>query len=283
MTLRELKNEFNQSLEKRYSPSEIKIIFEDILNLTLGLEPWQINGGMDFENAHLDKQIHFIRSLLAEAELGKPLQYLTQRAFFFNETFKVDENVLIPRPETEELVEWVLQEIKEKDSLAILDVGTGSGIIPIILAKHAPQHTYLALDICEKALDIAKENARRLKVEVKFEKLDFLNEVNTLAQMRFDVIVSNPPYIPVSEKISMQKSVINFEPETALFVPDHQPLIFYEKLKSFGETHLKKGGSIFMELHQEYATDTEKIFKENFQTALKKDISGNYRMLKAVK
>jgi release factor glutamine methyltransferase len=235
------------------------------------------------EKSHLEKLKNYLHELLEH----KPVQYVLNEAWFYKMKFFVDENVLIPRPETEELVEWVISDFKkEKDSKPknIIDIGTGSGCIPIALKKELPDSKITAIDVSEKALSVANKNAAELHSAIEFFKIDFLkeNEWQTLSQ--YDTIVSNPPYIPIDEKKILAKNVTEFEPQIALFVENNDPFIFYKKIVEFSKTHLNPGGKIYVEIHEEYARQVKKIFENTgLLSEIKKDIYGKERMVKAMK
>lgn len=213
----------------------------------------------------------------------EPVQYVLGEAWFAGMRFIVNENVLIPRPETEELVNWIAEENRSVKPLKILEIGTGSGCIAITLKKKIPQAEITAIDVSEGALATARQNAKILGAEVDFLQADFLNERSWPQLGRFDLIVSNPPYIPAEEKERLAKNVTDWEPATALFVPDNDALLFYKKIAAFGKLHLKSGGSVYVECHQEYASATMQLFeKEGYPAQVKKDIFDNERMLKAV-
>ena len=236
-----------------------------------------------------DEDLREANVMLNELKEGRPLQYVLGEAWFYKYPFKVNEAVLIPRPETEELIEWILSYMNKelnKDRIPeILDIGTGSGCIPITIKKEKPKTYITSVDISREALAMAEANTRQLKTEIKILELDFLNESSWGSLNKYDIIVSNPPYIAINEKETLSVSVRNHEPHQALFVPENQPLLFYEKIAKFGKVHLKKSGVIFLELHQNYALRTKKLFEEFGYTEveLRKDISGNERMLKVCK
>jgi release factor glutamine methyltransferase len=214
----------------------------------------------------------------------KPIQYILGEGWFYNMKLKVNENVLIPRPETEELVEWIVTTATHQaPAVSILDIGTGSGCISIALKKHLHAATITAIDISKGALDVANENALTQKAHVQFLEFNFLDESKWKELPPFDMIVSNPPYIPIKEKEGLDKNVTNYEPHTALFVPDNEPLLFYKKIADFGKEHLNYNGKIFVEVHVDYAEQTVTVFKErNYNYVdLKKDMYGRDRMIMA--
>lgn len=210
---------------------------------------------------------------------AKPIQYIIGHTRFLGRDFRVTPAVLIPRPETEELVEWIIQ--KENPG-SILDVGTGSGCISISLALGLPETAVTAIDVSEEALKVAGQNAESLNANLQFEHCDFLDPLQREALSKFDLIVSNPPYIPLSEADTLHRNVRDHEPDTALFVPDGDPLLFYRRIAEFGKTHLNTGGSIYCELHQRYATDTAKMFNDlgYAHVEVRNDAFGNARMIR---
>ena len=212
---------------------------------------------------------------------GVPVQYVLGHCRFHGHTFSVSPAVLIPRPETEELVDWVVEEVMKQGlrTPRILDAGTGSGCIAISLKMALPKAEIVAWDISEDALAVARENARRFQADVTFCKVDMLQpfEANT----KFDIIVSNPPYICQSEELEMERNVTEHEPHTALFVPDSDPLQFYRALCGHAKQLLSSGGSLMVELNRSYGEATAKLFKESGlrDVELRKDAFGNNRML----
>ena len=213
----------------------------------------------------------------------KPVQYVLGEVWFFKMKLKVNEHVLIPRPETEELVEWVVDEFRMHSSgLRILDIGTGSGCIPIAVKRELPAAEVFAIDISEYALSVAKENADAQNAVINFLKLDFINETAWGSLPSFDIIISNPPYIPEKEISSLPENVVEYEPHLALFVTDEDPFVFYKKIAAFSNGHLKDGGKIFVEINERYAEEVKLIFEENhFTTETRKDMYGRERMISA--
>ncbi len=205
-----------------------------------------------------------------------PVQYVTGYAWFMGQKFKVNEEVLIPRPETEELVEWVRSSSKQDQPL-ILDIGTGSGCIPIMLKTLIPCATVHAVDISPGAVGMARQNAREKNAEIVFFELDFLDEDQWSLLPAVDVIVSNPPYIPLHDKHTMEKHVVDHEPHLALFVPDEDPLLFYKAMLRFAEQKLKPGGMIFWEIHHELAPKLAEICAHPVE--IRKDMQGRERMV----
>ena len=217
-----------------------------------------------------------IKQIINELKENKPIQYILGEAEFYGLKFKVNKHTLIPRPETEELVDWILKE----DFNSILDIGTGSGCIAISLAKSSSAQI-TAIDNCKKALEVAKENAKLNKVNIKFCMQDILQSTFLL---NMDVIVSNPPYILESEKQNMKANVLQYEPHLALFTADKDPLLFYKKIGSLASKSLNCGGKLFFEINEQYGAEIlEMLSKIGFvDIALKKDINDKDRMIKAI-
>lgn len=212
---------------------------------------------------------------------GKPLQYVLGEAWFAGMRFMVNEYTLIPRPETEELIEWI-KAVANSEPLSILDIGTGSGCIPISIKKSFPLWHVHSVDVSKEALLVADENARTLHADVVFRELDFLNEKRWTTLPSFDIIVSNPPYIRLSECCTMSVQVLEHEPHLALFVQDNDALIFYRKIAAFGLTHLKRTGLIFMEINQALGKEVCNLFESfGYTVQLRKDIHDNDRMIMA--
>jgi release factor glutamine methyltransferase len=218
-----------------------------------------------------------IKQIIADLKTKKPIQYILGETEFYGLQFKVNEHTLIPRPETEELVEWIL---KEEFSSA-LDIGTGSGCIAITLAKNT-NAKITAIDISKEAIDVAKENTKNNKVEIDFMLQDIL-QAETLSKV--DLIVSNPPYILNSEKEKMEANVLDFEPDLSLFISDNDPLLFYKKIGVLAEKSLNCGGKLYFEINEKYGAEIlEMLSKIGFvDIALKKDINDKDRMVKATK
>ena len=198
-------------------------------------------------------------------------------------TFYVDKNTLIPRPETEELVEWVSSNCRfPLKELSILDIGSGSGCIPIALKKRLNKATVVSCDISSGALGVSRRNAKELGIDVDFFEMNILNPEQRAQLKRYDFIVSNPPYIPVHEKSKLDFNVAGYEPPQALFVPDEDPLLFYRVIGEMGKDHLNPGGLIIVEMHEDLARDCERLFQSlGYRTEIRKDMQGKERLLKA--
>lgn len=216
---------------------------------------------------------------------GTPVQHITGKAWFAGYEFMVNKHVLIPRPETEELVQWIASDNATFSALHILDVGSGSGCIPVMLKKLLPAAAVTSCDVSPNALEVARQNAVHMHVDVTFLHLDFLNEIERAALDKYEVIVSNPPYIPMREMERLHTNVREHEPHLALFVPNDDPLLFYRAIAEFGHTHLLDGGCIYCELDADHAVETKELFLQlgYGNVELRKDIHGNYRMLRARK
>lgn len=223
-------------------------------------------------------KIHFgVKELLKH----KPIQYVLGKAEFYGLNFMVNSKVLIPRPETEELVDLALKKIPENKSFHLLDIGTGSGCIAITLKKNRPLCKVTALDVSEFALEVAAANADLNDVSIQFIKMDILNPASVEKLNPFDVIVANPPYVRPSEKKQMGKNVLDYEPSSALFVPEAEPLIFYQSIAEFGKSHLLPHGKIFVEINQYLSQETLRLFQEYgyANASLENDLFGNPRIL----
>lgn len=217
-----------------------------------------------------------------ELNQHKPIQHILGSVEFYGCELKVDERALIPRPETEELVDWIVTE-NTVEAPSILDIGTGTGCIPIALKKAIPNARVAAVDVSEVALTLAQGNAKQNGVEVDFRPLDILE--NNFPFDLLDIVVSNPPYIPESDKAEMSSNVLSFEPHLALFVENHDPLIFYRRIAELAFQHLKIGGILYFEIHERFGKEMIKLVEDIGFTKvlLKKDLQGKDRMLQAQK
>lgn len=279
MTIKDLYRSFLVQLQKIYCLSEATAITDWVFEKMASLKRSDI-----LKNP--EKQIpaaveRLVKESLQQLLLHKPVQYILGEAWFYNMKLKVNEHVLIPRPETEELVEQLIKDRKSKiTDPAILDIGTGSGCIPIAIKKNLPASKVTSIDISEHALAVAKENAALHNAHINFIRIDFLDESTWASLPVFDIIISNPPYIPINEKEKLAKNVTDFEPHLALFVPDNSPLIFYEKIAAFGREHLLPGGKIYVETHEDHAKETAALFMKHYEPVMiKKDMYGKERMI----
>ena len=288
MLLKEIKNIFHLELDAIYGKDEVNSFFYlliehyfDLERFVLAIQPELI----------IDKeQETVIFQALSKLKLEKPIQHIIGTALFMDLDFKVNEHVLIPRPETEELVRWILDDVKDvKQSLTILDMGTGSGCIPISLDKNLTNAKVFGLDISKDALKVADKNNRLLGANVKFFKADILSldkeKATKELDQKFDIIISNPPYVRELEKEDMQNNVIDHEPGLALFVPDEDPLKFYSAVVNFAADHLSEDGCLYLEINQYLGKEKMSLLeKSNFKTIeLRKDMFGNDRMIKGIR
>ncbi|MEX0315990.1 MAG: peptide chain release factor N(5)-glutamine methyltransferase [Allomuricauda sp.] len=284
MQLRDIKQIYHQELNGIYAKEEIDTFFYWAIEHYLNIERFALALRPDLRLSKEDEQPLF--ETLAELKKEKPIQYIIGKAHFMDLEFMVNENVLIPRPETEELVQWILDECQFERSreLHVLDIGTGSGCIAVSLAKNLPNAKVYALDVSEKALKVAEKNATLNGVDIKFFQDDILNPELEL-ELNFDVIVSNPPYVREQEKSRMRKNVIAYEPDKALFVPDNDSLVFYRAITKFANENLKDKGSLFFEINQYLGNETKALLEaHNFsEIELRKDLFGNDRILKGNK
>ena len=279
MIISDIKNIFQEELATLYNSSEITELFSIFIEKSTGFNKIQQR---QFAQDHLSEtQLSDLNIALSELKTGKPFQQILGETEFYGFQFFVDENVLIPRPETEELLEIAIHEIQNSkfkvQGLKILDIGTGSGIIPIVLKKKFPNADISAIDFSEKALEMAKKNAEFHQVEINFLHQDYLNE--NLTEM-YDVIISNPPYIGIEEAVEIEDSVKCFEPQMALFSPTSNALIFYEKIAKDCENHLSENGMVFLEINQKLGIETKNLFVGVLsEVELVKDLSGNERFV----
>ena len=274
-------NELWRKLAQIYGEGEAKAIARTTYEVRYGLTLSDIYLGKDTQlSADCQTELQKIAKRLLQ---GEPIQYILGQAEFCGRTFMVNEHVLIPRPETAELCQWIIA----TDPAHILDIGTGSGCIAITLAADIPDAEVTAWDISEEALKVAKENAKRTNVHVSFEKVDVLHLPSAIRHQTpaFDLIVSNPPYICNKERETMEANVLEHEPHTALFVPDDDPLLFYRAIAQYGQTALKDGGWLYFEINPLYAEPLrEMLSKMSYRDIeIKEDQFGKQRMIKAKK
>lgn len=277
MKLRELKNIFSDELSKIYSREEALSILNYILIDAVGIPKLTIllQSQVELDENQSGKAISF----LIDLKKGIPVQHLLGRAHFYGMMLEVNADVLIPRQETEELVDWIIKDTGDA-KVRILDVCTGSGCIALALKKHIPLAEVTAIDISEKALVVARKNALTQNLEINFKKADALNLEKELAGETFDIIVSNPPYIPLSDKDTVQKSVWMYEPHLALFVPDKCPLMFYEAIAKY--TKKFDPVSLYFEINEDLGDELAElmsslVFKD---ISIRTDLNGKNRMLK---
>jgi len=323
MKIKEFRNHFNTELSTVFPQTEIDSFFFLLIEKELGLQ--RIDLVLNTQISISDKKFKHLYNSLSRLKTQEPIQYILGETEFYGLPFKVTKNTLIPRSETEELVEWIIKEVTEKQSckvaklqtdvistkneeksLSILDIGTGTGCIPISLAKNLPNISITAIDISSEAIKIAKQNAELNNVEINFIEQDILkiNSLNVIANemkqsvtkdeiaasqtprndIKFDVIVSNPPYVRELEKAEILPNVLENEPHLALFVTDNNPLIFYSKIANLAKTHLKENGVLYFEINQYLGKETKELLQEKgFKSIhLKKDLFQKDRMIKAI-
>lgn len=282
MYLKDVKNIFHQELDALYPKEEVASFFYMLIEHYLGLERFIL--AIDPNLIITKEEETPLFEALSKLILHIPIQHIIGKTEFMELDFIVNKDVLIPRPETEELVRWILDDIKDHESeLKILDIGTGSGCIPITLKKNLPNATVSSIDVSEIALAIAKQNAEINKVTVEFIQKSIF-KIDTL-ENKFDIIVSNPPYVRELEKVEMNKNVLEHEPELALFVTNENPLLFYKKISEFASHNLVTNGTLYFEVNQYLGKETTLLLEENnFLTIeLRQDVFGNDRMLKGIK
>lgn len=273
-------NYIKQAINGQYPDTEASAIAKAILTDVFQLSTTDLYASKDMNFS--TNQAEKLEVIINRLRANEPLQYILGNCYFCGLDFHVEPGVLIPRPETAELVEWIISDRKSSDSpIRILDIGTGSGCISISLAKNLPQSEVHAWDISEDAIRIASDNANRLDANVRIRQTDVLGQVPTNTMM--NVIVSNPPYITEAERTDMDANVTDWEPGTALFVPDNTPLLFYERIADIGKQILTPDGTLYFEINQRFGTETvDMLRKKGYRNVeLRKDLSGNDRMIKA--
>lgn len=281
MQLKSLQNFFQNGLLGYYPKEEINTFFYRICEQHLGYK--RIDVSLKSETLITPETFEYFETIISRLLTYEPIQYILGTTAFFGLEFKVDSNVLIPRPETEELVAWILKQTDSSQSLKILDIGTGSGCIAISLAKHLPNAEVYALDVSPKALEIAEFNAQQNAVKLNMIKANVLEWKPT--DLSFDLIVSNPPYVRESEKERMAPNVLEHEPHLALFVENNNPLVFYRAIVELGKQTLKKQGQLYFEINEYLGEETQALFSsDTFEDVqLKSDIFGKHRMICAQK
>ena len=280
MKIKEYRTQFIDALTPLYDAGEAESFFYLILEEKNQLK--RIDLALYPDLVFSEGEIVIWNSILKQLKKEIPIQYLLGKTSFYGLDFEVNENVLIPRPETEELVEWIIESQKSKvesQKIRILDIGTGSGCIVISLAKNIPNAQVFAIDVSEKALATAQKNAQNNSVNVTFIHQNIL-ETEDL-QQQFDIIVSNPPYVRNLEKEEIKKNVLDNEPHLALFVADNDALIFYKKIAELAQKNLSENGQLYFEINQYLGKEMiDLLEKMNFKNIeLRKDIYGNDRMI----
>jgi release factor glutamine methyltransferase len=299
MTLKNFRTYFTDTLQEIYLKTEIDTFFFLLIEEKLNLQ--RVDTVMQPDFLIADANLSELKIILKRLQKEEPIQYILGNTEFYGLPFKVNKNTLIPRPETEELVEWIIKEVTElqnnkvaklgmyetstmnkEKSISIIDIGTGTGCIPISLAKNLNNVKISAIDVSSEALIVAQQNATLNNVDISFLEMDIL-ETKELPQ-KYNLIVSNPPYVRELEKVEISNNVLENEPHLALFVEDDNPLIFYSKIADLAKIHLKKEGLLFFEINQYLGKETVAMLKhKGFNSIkLKKDLFGNDRMVKAI-
>ena len=286
MTFELAEQSLTTALEGLYEDREAATIAGMVMEFVTGkskMDRWLVKKEKLSDN-HTEQLQQYTNQLLT----GKPVQYVLGEAWFAGLCLMVNGHTLIPRPETEELVSlcasWVATNLNSKPGIKILEVGTGSGCISIALQQKIPTAIITAIDISVGAIEVATINAAKYNAPILFKTLDFLDETCWPDLDSFDIIISNPPYIAENEKTNIAGHVLDFEPHTALFVENNNPLVFYNAIAKFGNTHLSSGGALFVEINQALGPQTQDVFvKNNYTAVLKKDLFENERMIVATK
>jgi release factor glutamine methyltransferase len=282
MTLDEARKKIIEGINPVYHEDEAKNIAELLLEYVTTLP--LIERIIKKSESLSAKQEQLLLESISRLQSHEPIQYIISECWFAGMRFYVDKNVLIPRPETEELVESIAKDVKrERSKVKILDVGTGSGCIAISLKTKLPGSEMWACDVSDEALNVARLNADALNTAIDFVTLDFLDPDQRKQLPHVDVIVSNPPYVPQLDKNEMKKNVIEYEPSVALFVPNDDPLIFFNSIADFGTENLHEGGSIYVEIHENLGNKVENLFRAKGYDSIeiKKDLQGKERMVRA--
>ncbi len=302
-TVKQISADFSEQLSTIYDTNEVNSLCMMVLENVVNISPAKVKAFPETEISTPDNER--ITNILTRLATGEPIQYILGYTEFYGLTFKVNPSVLIPRPETEELVDWVIKSWQLanggwQQTFHILDIGTGSGCIPISLKKNLPDAEVSAVDISPEALQTAKENAGLNKVDVNFIQDDILNPKSEILNSKrrsplehlkkinnsekFEIIISNPPYVTLEDKKLMHTNVTDFEPHTALFVPEHDPLIFYKTIADFAASHLEKDGLLFFEINESYGEQIVELLssKQFINIELRKDMGKKDRMVKAI-
>lgn len=282
MKLREYKDTFGDALRDRYPQTEIDSFFYILIDAFLKLKriDLSVQPELEIEGFQLTAMNNALERLLRD----EPVQYIVGNTEFYGLPFEINESVLVPRPETEELVDWVLKDLSalsKQRTMEVLDIGTGSGCIPIAIAKNHMNVKAHAIEISKHALLVAMENARKNEVSINFIQSNILNV--TRLPSTYDIIISNPPYVRNLEKKEIKKNVLDYEPHTALFVDDDNPLLFYDKIATLAKEYLTEDGALYFEINQYLGKETVALLEQKgfSRVELRKDLFGNDRMIKA--
>lgn len=281
MTIRDAKQAIIAAIEPIYDHREAVNIATILMEELTGLSKMDqfLQKQSTFSNDTTSK----LNNAVERLSKGEPIQYIIGKAWFMELAFSVNAHTLIPRPETEELVDALIKYLKSRDyqNVRILEIGSGSGCIPIAIAKYYPNATITSVDISPDALEVAKINAHHNGVIINWKQLNFLAKQEWDKIGKFDIVISNPPYIRMAEAATMHTNVLAFEPHTALFVEDNDPLVFYKAIFEFCENHLTEKGAVFLEINETLGTETAALFKPSYRVEVKKDMQGKERMIMA--
>lgn len=279
MNLEEFYKLIQVKLDRKFDKNEVEEFFFRLIDHYCQVDrlKYILNSKLELNKI---EEVNLVRSIKF-LEKESPIQYITGQTQFMGMNFTVNKNVLIPRPETEELVRWIVQDLHSNKR--VLDIGTGSGCIATSLSKLMDNCIVFGWDISSDALDIASKNSKNNSVNVKYDLVDITNEKQ--CSEKFDIIVSNPPYVTQDDKLLMSKNVISYEPHIALFVKENDPLFFYNKILNFSKKNLISNGTIYFEINENFSKQVNKLLKkEGFHDIIvRKDFRGKYRMVKAIK
>ena len=281
MTIRDAKQAIIQAIEPIYDNREAVNIATLLLDELTGLS--KMNQFLQKQSILSEDIVIKLKEYMERLSKGEPVQYIIGKAWFMELELMVNAHTLIPRPETEELVDSVIKYLKAKGNkkVQILEIGTGSGCISIAVAKYYPEATITSVDISDNALTVARKNAHDIGVHINWELMNFLDTQEWGKLGLFDIIISNPPYIRKAEAATMRTNVLAFEPHTALFVEDNDPLIFYKAIHAFCENQLNKKGAVFLEINEGLGKETAEIFNTNYSVEIKKDMQNKERIIMA--
>ena len=281
MLIKKNKNNFHEQLDALFGKDEVGSFYFILTEYLYGLKRIDLALSPNFQIS--EEEVQKWEAIISELKTEKPIQYIIGETWFYDSKFYVNEHTLIPRPETEELVDWIVSKFPKTQNpkaITVLDIGTGTGCIPISIKKNIPQAEVFAIDVSEEALKVAKRNAIENKVEVHFILQNILDAEKL--ESKFDVIVSNPPYVRNLEKEEIKKNVLEYEPHLALFVEDNDALLFYRKIAQLAKESLTENGKLFFEINQYLGKETFELLEQlGFQNIeLRKDIYSNDRMIK---
>lgn len=281
MTIRDAKQAIIEAIETMYDNREAINIATMLIEELTGLS--KMNQFLQKQSILSEELVNKLNLQIDRLSKGEPVQYIIGKAWFMELAFMVNSATLIPRPETEELVDALLKYLKlnQNKKVQILEIGSGSGCIPIAIGKYYPNATITSVDISENALMIARKNAQEIGVEINWKQLNFLDQTQWNNLETYDIIISNPPYIRKTEAASMHTNVLNFEPHTALFVDDNDPLIFYKAIHDFCKNHLNSKGAVFLEINEGLGKETAELFNNGFTVEIRKDMQNKERMVLA--